>query len=217
MSGPSSKSRRKTNNTRDPERTRRTLLAAATREFTEQGYGGARIDRIAERANLNKRLLYHYFGDKDALYLAVLEAAYVSIRTAEHSLKLEDEDPIEAIRKLIRFTWDYFLAHPEFLSLLATENLLKAKHLKHSKVIFGLHKPLTSLISVIIERGTASGQLRQGLDPIKLYITIASLGWFYLANRWTLSTIFSQDLMSKREVDHWGDHITEVMVSYVKA
>ncbi len=210
------KSSRKKTATRDPERTRKTLLQAAIREFTEKGYGGARIDKIAERAGLNKRLLYHYFGDKDALYLAALESVYVDIRSAEHSLNLENEDPIEAIRKLVRFTWDHFLAHPEFLSLLATENLLKAKHLKKSKVIFGLHTPLTSLISVIIKRGTASGQFRKGLDPIALYITIASLGWFYLSNRWTLSTIFHRDIMAQRELKKWGDHITEVVVSYVE-
>jgi len=203
--------------TRDPERTRKTLLASAIREFTEKGYGGARIDRIAERAGLNKRLLYHYFGDKDALYLAVLESAYVDIRTAERSLNLENEDPLEAIRKLVRFTWDYFLAHPEFLSLLGTENLHKAKHLKKSKAIFSLHTPLISLISAIIKRGTASGQFRNGLDPIELYMTIASLGWFYLSNRWTLATIFDRDIMAQREVKKWGDHITEVVVSFVKA
>jgi AcrR family transcriptional regulator len=211
------RSPRKKTNTRDPERTRKTLLESATREFMEMGYGGARIDRIAERAGLNKRLLYHYFGDKDALYLAVLESAYVSIRSAESSLNLENEDPLGAIRKLVGFTWDYFLAHPEFLSLLGTENLLKAKHLKKSKVIFSLHTPLISLISAIIKRGTASGQFRKGLDPIELYMTIASLGWFYLSNRWTLTTIFDRDIMAQRELKKWGDHITEVVVSYVKA
>ena len=211
------KSSPKKNNTRDPERTRRTLLDAAIREFTEKGYGGARVDNIAKRAGLNKRLLYHYFGDKDALYLAVLESAYISIRSAEHGLNLENEDPLVAIRKLVGFTWDYFLAHPEFLSLLATENLLRARHLKKSKVIFSLHTPLNSLISVIIRRGTASGQFRKGLDPVVLYITIASLGWFYLSNRWTLATIFDRNFMAERELKKWGDHITEVVVSYVRA
>ncbi len=204
-------------NTRDPERTRKRLLSAAMREFTEKGFGGARIDNIAARAGLNKRLLYHYFGDKNALYLAVLETTYVEIRTAELGLNLENDDPIEAVRKLVHFTWDYFLKHPEFLSLLATENLLRAKHLKKSKVIFGLHTPLISLISAIIKRGTAAGAFRKGLDPVALYITIASLGWFYLSNRYTLSTIFDRDVMDKTELKDWGDHITDVVVTYVKA
>ena len=217
LSNTKRKSPGKKNNTRDPERTRKRLLNAAIREFAEKGYGGARIDKIAERADLNKRLLYHYFGDKDALYLAVLESTYVDIRTAEQGLNLENDEPVEAIRKLVRFTWDHFLAHPEFLSLLATENLLRAKHLKRSKVIFGLHTPLISLISAVIKRGTVSGQFRKGLDPVGLYITIASLGWFYLSNRWTLSTIFHRDVMEKRELKEWGDHIIEVVISYVKA
>ena len=60
---------------RDPERTRAAILAAATREFAEKGLGGARVDSIALRAGTNKRMLYHYFGDKEALYLVVLENA----------------------------------------------------------------------------------------------------------------------------------------------
>ena len=61
---------------RNPEATRRKLLAAARREFANSGLAGARVDEIATRAGVNKQLVYHYFGDKDALYLAVLEWVY---------------------------------------------------------------------------------------------------------------------------------------------
>jgi len=106
--------------TRDPERTRGAILAAATQEFTGSGLTGARVDAIARRARVNKRMIYHYFGDKDGLYLAVLEATYQSIRAAEMDLHLTDRDPVDGMRELVRFTWGYFLAHPEFLSLLGT-------------------------------------------------------------------------------------------------
>ena len=120
-------------NIRDPERTAAAILAAATCEFAENGYGGARINEIAARADVNKRMLYHYFGGKDALYLAVLEATYIGIRSAEFDLHLTDRDPVEAIRELARFTWQYFLDHPEFLSIISTENLLKAKFLREQR------------------------------------------------------------------------------------
>jgi len=162
-------------------------------------------------------MIYHYFGDKEALYIAVLEAAYVNIRAAEHHLELTKLDPIAAIERLVNFTWDYFLQHPEFLSLLGTENLHKARYLKRSARIFNLHTPLVSLVSDVIARGVKSKQFRPDIDPVKLYITIASLGAFYFSNRWTLSTIFRHDLTTQRELSDWGKHISTVVVAYVRA
>ena len=202
--------------TRDPQRTSAAILDAAVKEFTEKGFGGARINRIAARANINKRMLYHYFGGKDALYLAVLEGAYVAIRSAETRLHLADRDPVEGMRELIFFTWRYVLDHPEFPSLLTTENLHKAKYLQRSARIFDLHSPLVAEISKLLQRGEAAGQFRSGADPVKVYISIAALGFFYLSNRWTLSTIFRRDLVDDAELRDWGEHMVDVILSYLK-
>lgn len=201
---------------RDPERTSAAILAAATKEFSERGYGGARIDAIAERANINKRMLYHYFGGKDALYVAVLEGSYIAIRSAESRLDLSQRKPKEGMRELVVFTWQYFLAHPEFLGILGTENLNKAKFLKRSARIFELHSPLISEISGLLERGAKSGDFRPDCDPVKIYMTIASLGSFFLTNRWTLSTIFRRNLSEKSEIDAWGEHIIDVIFAYLR-
>jgi AcrR family transcriptional regulator len=201
---------------RDPERTSQAILAAATKEFAERGYGGARIDAIAERANINKRMLYHYFGGKDALYIAVLEGSYVAIRSAEQRLDLSHRDPREGMQELIVFTWQYFLDHPEFLGILGTENLNKAKFLKRSARIFELHSPLVAEISGLLDRGVVAGDFKAGLDPVKIYMTIASLGAFFLTNRWTLSTIFRRNLSEKAELDAWGEHIVDVVFAYLR-
>lgn len=201
---------------RDPEQTSAAILAAAVHEFTQKGYGGARIDGIALRSGANKRMIYHYFGGKEALYLAALEQVYASIRTAEAELHLGDRDPVDAVRELTRFTWNYFLAHPEFLSMLGTENLLKARHLKHSTRILGMHPPLVTMLAEILQRGTAEGRFRAGVDPVRLYVTIASLGFFYLSNRYTLSAIFRRDLADREELDAWGRHIVEVVLAYLR-
>jgi len=201
---------------RDPERTSAAILAAAVKEFTEKGYGGARIEEIAERANVNKRMLYHYFGDKEALYLAVLECAYVAIRSAEGTLHLSSRDPLEGMRELTRFTWRYFIEHPEFLSILNTENLHKAKYLKRSARIFDLHSPFVAVIRDLLERGAAQGVFRSDANPVNVYVSIASLGAFYLSNRYTLSTIFRRDLGSPELLDAWGTHIETVILSYLR-
>jgi AcrR family transcriptional regulator len=202
--------------TRDPQTTSASILAAAVKEFSEMGYGGARINTIAARAKINKRMLYHYFGGKDALYLAVLEGAYVSIRSAENRLQLADLDPVEGMRRLIVFTWRYVLDHPEFPSLLATENLHKAKYLKRSARIFDLHSPLVAKLSLLLSRGEAVGEFRSGVDPVKLYISIASLAFFFLTNRWTLSTVFRRDFGADSEFEAWERHIVEVILSYLR-
>ena len=202
--------------TRDPERTSASILAAAVKEFTEKGYSGARIDSIAARSGANKRMSYHYFGDKEALYLAVLEGGYAGIRSAEAGLHLTDLEPKAAIEKLIDFTWRYFLAHPEFLSLLNTENLHRAKYLKRSARVFNLHSPLVAAISDILKRGVERGEFRKGADPVHVYISIASLGFFYLSNRWTLSTIFRRNLAEPAELEARGKHIKEVILGYLR-
>src|SRR3954452_22537519 len=81
---------------RDAGRTQATILAAATREFAQHGMSGARVDRIAARAKTNKRMLYYYFGNKEGLFLAVLESAYARIRDAETQLSLLDVTPPES-------------------------------------------------------------------------------------------------------------------------
>ena len=175
---------------RDPARNRARILKAAVAEFARYGLGGARVDRIAARAGANKRMLYYYFGNKDDLFLAVLEDSYARIRSAERALHLTDLDPREAMRRLVEFTWNYYLGHPEFLTLLNSENLHRARHVRRSRNIVAMHSPFVAMIKQVLDRGARAGEFRRGVDPVQLYISIAALGYFYLSNRHTLSTIF---------------------------
>ncbi|HTJ57797.1 MAG TPA: TetR/AcrR family transcriptional regulator [Devosiaceae bacterium] len=201
---------------RDPERTSAAILAAAIHEFAQKGYAGARIDAIAKRAKINKRMLYHYYGGKDGLYLAVLEGRYADIRSAETRLELTHREPVEGMRKLVQFTWNYFLEHPEFLSILATENQHKARFLKQSERIVQLNSPLIDALGEVLRHGAAEKAFKPDIDPVQLYISIASLGAFYLSNRWTLSTIFRRDLASETELNAWGEHIVEMVLAYLR-
>ncbi|WEX10128.1 TetR/AcrR family transcriptional regulator [Chelativorans sp. AA-79] len=201
---------------RDPERTRALILEAATAEFAEKGIGGARVDTIAERAGTNKRMLYHYFGDKTGLYVAVLEAAYGSIRSAERNLDLTHKEPEEALAELSRFTWHYFLEHPEFISLLNTENLHKAEHLRGSRKLMEMHSHFVTELADVLRRGAEAGIFRPGIDPVNVYLTIAALGYFYLSNRHTLSAIFDRELGSPKRLAEWEDHIVESVLASVR-
>ena len=200
---------------REPERTRARILEAARVEFARRGLGGARVDQITARAGSNKRMIYYYFGNKEALFLAALESAYEHIRQAEQSLRLTDLAPAEGMRRLVRFTWEYYLAHPEFITLLNSENLHRARHLKKSKEIRALHSPLVAMIKGLLRRGQRAGVFRHGVDPVQLYISIAALGYFYLSNNHTLSTIFGRDLMRSQALKQRLGHMTELVLGYL--
>jgi AcrR family transcriptional regulator len=182
---------------RDADLTRKRILSAATVEFARKGLGGARVDEIAHRSKSNKRMIYHYFGGKEQLFKAVLEEAYLGIRTAEKELHLDELNPESAIIRLVEFTWNYYLQNPEFLTLVNSENLHRAKHLKSSELIHRTSSQFVKMVKSILDRGVALGAFRPGIDPVQLNITIAAIGYYYLNNRFTGSIIFERDLMSK--------------------
>lgn len=200
---------------RDADRSQGIILAAARDEFAEHGLGGARMERIATRANLNKRLIYYYFEDKEKLFEAVLEQAYLHIREAERALHLLDLKPADAIRRLVEFTWNYYLDHPEFLTLLNSANLHRARHLQDSSRVREMNSPLIAMLGEILERGRKEGQFRGGIDAVQLYVSIAALSYFYLSNSHTLSAIFGRDLMAPKARSERLSHMSEVILGYV--
>jgi AcrR family transcriptional regulator len=201
---------------RDPERTRRAILEAATTEFVNNGFAGASVNEIAARANVNKRMLYHYFGKKEELYLAVLERTYIALRTAQTQLKLSDLAPLTAIETLILFTWNYYLQYPELLSLMTTENLLRGKYLARSERVRDLDTPLMNMLRNVLVRGAKDGVFRPDIDPRQLYISIASLSAFFIATRCTLSTMLGSDLSSEEELHKRSLHVVDVILRYLR-
>lgn len=198
---------------RDPEGMRLRILEAAKEEFAAHGLAGARVDRIAAKAGANKRMLYYHVGKKDELYLAVLEGTYEKIRAEERELDLEHLDPPTAIARLIDFTWNYFIRNPEFLALLNTENLQRARHLKRSTKVKSMHSPFVEMIRTVVRRGVESGDFVAAVDPVQLYISIAALCFFYLSNSATLSVIFGRDLLSREAKDERLEHMIALVLA----
>ena len=186
---------------RDAEATQKRILAAAKKEFARSGLGGARVDTIARRARANKRMIYHYFQSKEQLFTRVLEDAYADIRLAEQKLHLDVLDPETAITTLVRFTWSYYLANPEFLTLVNSENLHRARHLEGSARMHELSRPFVGMVEGILARGVAAGVFRAGIDPVQLNITIAAIGYYYLTNRFTGAIVYERDLMTREALD----------------
>jgi TetR/AcrR family transcriptional regulator len=204
------------NHRRDPDRTREAILIAAQKEFSDKGLSGARVNAIARRARANKRMIYHYFGNKEGLYLAALERVYEGLRGTERAMHLDHLEPEVAIRRLVEFNFDYSRSHPELISLINNENLHRARYLRESKKVRDLHSPFVTLIENILRRGVAKGVFRRGLDPVDLYITIAAVGYFYLSNNWTLSAIFGRNLGSAAACRRRRAHNVDMILNAMK-
>jgi AcrR family transcriptional regulator len=202
---------------RNAERTRAEILAAATREFSERGLNGARVDAIAARTRTNKRMLYYYFKSKRQLFMAVLEDAYRRIRKAEQELRLDDLPPLAAMRRLVEFTCDYHWKNPEFTKLVAIENVQKGKNIARSASISSLNISIIDATEKVLRRGADAGVFREGLDAVSLHMTISALPLFQIANRYTFGTIFRHDMASAEALAVRRRDIVDMVLRYVSA
>lgn len=184
--------------TRDAEATKQRILDAAKKEFAQNGLEGARVDTIALEAQANKRMIYHYFESKENLFKVIIEQAYIDIRSKEADLNLEDLPPKKAMIEFVRFTWDYYLRNPEFITLVNNENLNKARHIKGSLILREISQKFVARIQAILDQGAQDGIFRSGLDAVQINITIASIGYYYLTNCYTGSVIFDTDFLSSK-------------------
>ena len=200
---------------RDSSATKARILSAAKVEFAKKGLGGARVDDIAARSKTNKRMMYHYFGNKEELFRITLEEAYADIRSAELRLELDKLDPIAALKANVVFVWQYYLDNPEFLTLVNSENLHQARHIKKSTRIRELSRPFVDRMQHLLERGVAAGQFREDCDAVQLNITIAAVGYYYLTNRFTGSIVFERDLMTKKALAERLGHNTKTILRLV--
>ena len=202
---------------RDAEATRARILQAAYDAFASKGLAGARVDEIAEAADINKRMIYVYFGNKEQLFLTVLEEAYADMRAHERAMNLTDLAPRQAIETLVTFTWTYYLNHPGFLRLLNSENLHQARHVKASQKIKEMHFPFVEMARDILANGVAAGEFRPGVDPVQLNINISALGYYYLTNQYTASVVYNADLGAPAALKKRHAAILDTILRYVLA
>jgi len=196
--------------------TRARILDAARVEFSAKGLAGARVDEIAARAGANKRMLYAHFGNKEELWLAVLEAAYAAKREEERQIVLEGLPPDRAMARLVAFNLRYTARHPDFVALLNQENLHGAAYLARSADVPALYSPMLDQLRAVLAAGEAAGLFRPGVDPMQLYITIVGLGHFYVANQHTLSAIFGEKLDTESAIAAREAHIQQVVLGYLR-
>jgi TetR/AcrR family transcriptional regulator len=198
-------------------RTREEIIEASLYEFSNKGYDGGRVDEIALRAGINKNVLYHHFGNKDSLFVAVLQHTYECIRARQQDMQLRTLDPETGMRRLVVFTGRIWVQFPEFQRLLMSENLVGGKHMAQLVEVHDLYNPLLATITDLLGRGTSEGVFRAGIDPVDLYISITSLTAHYVNNQHTFEAIFNQKLMTPQRVKQRLDHAAEMIIRFLRA
>ncbi len=197
--------------------TRDSILKAAIKVFSKNGFDGGRVEQISKAAKSYDRMIYYYFGSKEGLYIAALEEIYRRFNEAESELQLDESKPREALRKVIRFMWTYYLKHPEFITLLNTENLHRGKHIGKSDKAKDYSSPAVGVLQRVLQTGVAQGLFRADLLARDLYLTIAGLCYFYLSNRFTLSAFLGEDLEAPAALQQWQAHVIDTVERTVAA
>ena len=167
---------------RDAQATRELLLAAASEEFAEHGQAGARIDRIAERAGANKRLLYRYFGDKDDLFAAVLER---HIGLLAEAVPLTPDD----LGAYAGAEFDYMLRNPQALRLAAWQSLERFEPTDPQRRAYQAKVDAVS-------RAQRDGKLYDGMSALDLFTIIRSVISSWLMAPPVLLAVAGKDPMS---------------------
>lgn len=201
---------------RDREKTKADILQIAFEEFAESGLLGANADAIAAKAGITKRLIFYYFNSKEDLFIAVLEMAYGRMRQAEEDLQLETLEPEAAIRRLAEFTFDFHQANPEFVRLVAIENIHRGRHIQRSEKLTQMTRPVIGQIERVLARGKGLGAIRPEIDAYELHATLNALSIFSVANRHTFEAQFRWDMSSPEAKARRRVAIADVLWRYVR-
>ncbi|AQH05018.1 TetR family transcriptional regulator (plasmid) [Burkholderia sp. KK1] len=201
---------------RDPEGTRRRILEAATEQFTRFGLAGARVDAIAAAAGTNERMLYYYFTSEEGLYIAVLEAMYAQFSEHEGSVDLSGLQPDGAIREMAQSVWAYLWKTPQWLSLVNNENLHEGRYLQRSSSLRETISPLIDMLRVTLERGAASGHFRPGVDPLDFYVTLVGMGYYIVANRYTVEAFTGRNYAEPLHEASISTMHVDMLLSYLR-
>jgi AcrR family transcriptional regulator len=198
-----------------PEANRARIVRAAIDEFAARGFKGASMDAIAARTDTTRALINYHFGGKEQIYLAVLEHVYAEIREAERLLDLDHLEPAAAIRRIVEFTFTYYLEHEGFVRLVVAENQARGRHFRKSKAMRSLNRPIIERLARVIASGQADGSFRSDADPVQVHMVIAALGLFNVTNQYTFGAIFQCDMGARGDVARRRDLVARVVLGYL--
>lgn len=178
---------------RNPARTKENLLQAGIKWFSARGYDGVAVDEIVDQAGCNKRMLYHYFGNKDGLYVEVLREVFGKLENIELEGTAETSTTEDAIREILACYFDFLQQNPDFVNLLMWENLNQARFLDAHPNLLSKH-PILQRLDEILKRGRLRGEIEGAPDSRHLLVLLIGVCFIYVSNRHTLHHTLGLDL-----------------------
>jgi AcrR family transcriptional regulator len=182
---------------RNPDRTRRRLLQASIRLFSAHGYHGVSVDQIVAAARVNKRMVYHYFGSKEAIYRAALVDVYNRIEDVEFHAVESVSKPTEKLKHLLDSYFQFLDQNPEFTQMVQWENIERGRHIAKKNHLLS-KDPFLARFRKIVEEGVKHGEFRRDLNIRHLLIHFIGSCFIYHSNRFSLSQGLSLDLGNPR-------------------
>lgn len=199
---------------KNSEKSKQDILAAAEEQFAAKGFYGARIDEIARQANINKRMIYEYFTNKENLYKKVLFNVYKRMEIAESKILETKVSGEELIRNIISMYFDFLRDNPSFVNILMWENLNKAAYLNEMSPS-EVERPTFNYIKSEIRKGKQAGIFKQSIDEEQAVISLIVVCFANFSNRYTLSKLFAKELGDEDMLEKRKQHTIDIMLDYM--
>lgn len=199
---------------RDSERSKQRILDAAEAEFAEKGFYGARVDKIALKADINKRMIYAYYTDKENLYKQVLIRVYKRMECVEEELVSQNLSGTELIRRIIEAYFDFLRDNQSFVNILMWENLNQAKYLREVESSY-IERNTLDYFRKKLDEGIAQGVFSKKVDAGQTVISLITMCFANFSNQYTLSKMFGVDLTGEALMEQRKQHTIQVMLAYL--
>ena len=141
------------------------ILAAAALEFAERGFGGARVDRIARRARVNKAMIYYHFKSKQTLYRSLLRDLFTLVGNRLQQIAASDRPSSEKIDQTIAMFADMIQQHAAVPAIMLREVAERGAHLDPDTLTALTRVP--RLVAAIVQEGVDAGAFRRGESGLR--------------------------------------------------
>ncbi|HBN84816.1 MAG TPA: TetR/AcrR family transcriptional regulator [Clostridiales bacterium] len=199
---------------RDSEATKNRILMAAEAEFADKGLYGARIDSIAEKAQTNKRMIYQYFGNKEQLYVNILEITYGRLTAEELQIEWEIMPAKISIQKIIRLYFEFLEKNPSYVKLILCENLNKGKYIEQIDFT-NTKSSVFHTFTDIMDRGKKTGEFKKEIDTQQVILSLLTFTFSYFSNRYTLSKLLEFNLFDSMNTQKRIKIVTDMLLKYI--
>lgn len=196
------------------EQSRQAILAAAEIEFSEKGLYGARIDEIASRSGINKRMIYQYFGNKNGLYKTVLVTVYNRLGACESEVIGFAGECLDEIRQMIRAYFYFLKNNPTYVRMVMWENLNYAASFQENN-LGGIRNPVKIELKRLISEGKSKGIIRQDINDEQVLQTLFACSFNYFSNIHTMCHVLNRNLLAEDVIEERIHSVTDMVMQYI--